>query len=181
MDSLRSLALELDLPERTVRRAAREGLIRGERTGERGFRTTLREREYLRRHWPLLSGLREALRTEPSVAMAVLYGSHANGTETESSDIDLLVDLRSNDPRRLTDISRRLTDSIGRDVHPVRLEDADSSASLFLDVLRDGRVLVDREGRWEKLRGREPALRRRARAEPSLDEVADGLLDGESL
>lgn len=93
MVSLRRLAIELSIPERTVRRAAREGLIRGERVSPRRFRTTLREEIYLRTHWMLLRALREAFRTEPNVELAVLFGSTARGDEYDGSDIDVLVVL----------------------------------------------------------------------------------------
>src|SRR6266508_1991 len=91
--SLRSLARHLEVPERTLRRAASEGLIHGRRISERRYETSLREEAYLRRHWPLLRALREALRTEPNVRLAVLFGSQATGRATESSDLDLLVVL----------------------------------------------------------------------------------------
>ena len=44
--SLRNLAQHLDVPERTLRRAAAEGLIRGERTSPRRFRASLREEAF---------------------------------------------------------------------------------------------------------------------------------------
>ena len=81
--SLRSLARYIDVPERTLRRVAAEGLIHGRRTSARRFETSLREEAYLRRHWPLLSELRDALRTEPNVRLAVLFGSQATGQGTE--------------------------------------------------------------------------------------------------
>jgi predicted nucleotidyltransferase len=93
-DFIRSLARQIGVPERTLRRAAGQGLIRGERLSERRFRTTLREEAYLRRHWPLLSALRGALRTEPDLRLAVLFGSLATGNGAERSDVDLLVSLR---------------------------------------------------------------------------------------
>jgi len=90
-DSLRTLARHLDVPERTLRRAAAEGLVRGTRTSARRYETSLREEAYLRRHWPLLRALRDALRTEPNIRLAVLFGSQATGRTTERSDVDLLV------------------------------------------------------------------------------------------
>lgn len=60
MQSLRRLAGELSIP-RTLRRAAAEGLVRGERVSRRRFQITLQEAEYLRTHWVLLRGLRAAL------------------------------------------------------------------------------------------------------------------------
>ena len=57
-DSLRALARYLEVPERTLRRAAAQGLVHGERLSERRFKTSLREESYLRSHWGLLSALR---------------------------------------------------------------------------------------------------------------------------
>ena len=119
-DSLRVLARHLDLPERTLRRAASQGLIRGQRLSERRFRTTLREEAYLRSHWPLLSALRAALRTEPNVRLAVLFGSVATGAEGEGSDVDLLVALRDPSAAGLAALAARLSDRVGRDVQLVR-------------------------------------------------------------
>ena len=44
--------------------------------------------------WSLLSALRRALRTEPNVRLAVVYGSFARGDDVSDSDLDLLVSLR---------------------------------------------------------------------------------------
>jgi hypothetical protein len=91
--SLRSLARLLDVPERTLRRAAAEGMVHGQRVSKRRYETSLREETYLREHWTLLRALRAALRTEPNVRLAVLFGSIATGRESEQSDLDLLVVL----------------------------------------------------------------------------------------
>lgn len=175
MESLRSLAMELGVPERTLRRAAGEGLVHGERVTPRKFRTTLRERDYLRRQWPLLRRLRSLLRTEPNVSLAVLFGSEAEGTAGPRSDLDLLVELREDDVKRLADLSGRLSRTLRRDVQTVRLSDAQDSPALFADILAGGRVLVDREGTWPRLKAKETSVRRRAAREPSLEEVAANL------
>jgi hypothetical protein len=48
-------------------------------------------------------------------------------------------------------------------VDVVRLEDAQSEPSFLADLIADGRVLVDREELWPRLRSREPSLRRAGR------------------
>lgn len=175
-DSLRALARHLDVPERTLRRAAAEGLLRGRRVSERRYETTLREEAYLREHWPVLRTLRAALRTEPNVRLAVLFGSFAVGQESERSDLDLLVVLRDPAAMAVAALAQRLTDRAGRDVQLVRAQDAKRSPGLMLDVLTQGRVLVDRDRLWPALKREESVWRRRATAaETSLDEAMPDL------
>ena len=69
------------------------------------------------------------------------------------------------DLERVVELSAKLTAATGRRVDVVRLEDAESEPSFLADVIADGRVLVDREGLWPRLRGREPSLRRAGRRE----------------
>jgi predicted nucleotidyltransferase len=164
-DSLRTLARHLDVPERTLRRAAAEGLLHGRRVSERRYKTTLREEAYLREHWPVLRGLRAALRTEPNARLAVLFGSFAVGQETEGSDIDLLVGLRNGGAGAVAALAQRLSDRLGRDVQLVRVEEAERSGALMSDVLSNGRVLIDRDGLWAGIRAGERGWRRRAAEE----------------
>jgi predicted nucleotidyltransferase len=153
--SLRTLARHLDVPERTLRRAAAEELIRGRRTRPRRFETSL---------WPLLRELRAALRTEPNVRLAVLFGSQATGAGVERSDVDVLVVLGDPSAARVAELAGRLEPRLGRDVQLVRLQDAERTPSLMVDVLEHGRVLVDRDGRWARVRSRAGMWRRRAAA-----------------
>ncbi len=124
---------------------------------------SLSEREYVRRSWKVLSALRAALRTEHNVRFALLFGSVARGTSAPGSDVDVLVTLRDGRLERVVELSAKLTDATGRRVDVVRLEDAESEPSFLADVIADGRVLVDREGLWPRLRSREPSLRRTGR------------------
>lgn len=169
MDSLAQTAAALSIPERTLRRAAHEGLIRGERISPRRFRVTLREEAYLRSHWQLLRALRRALRTEPNVRLAVLFGSTATGDDHEHSDIDLLVVLEDPAVSRLAELAQRLSRHTARDVQLVRLAEAEKSPLLMNDAINQGRVLVDREDRWSPLRQSAKKWQRRAgRAEHPL-------------
>jgi predicted nucleotidyltransferase len=169
-DSLRTLARHLDVPERTLRRAAAEGLVHGRRLSERRYTTSLREEAYLREHWPLLRELRAALRTEPNVRLAVLFGSVAVGQEAAGSDIDLLVGLRDGSAGAVAALAQRLSDRLGREVQLVRVEEAERSPRLMIDVLRQGRVLVDREQLWATLKSRERGWQRAAAADASLED-----------
>lgn len=174
-DSLRALARYLEVPERTLRRAAAQGLIHGERLSERRFKTSLREESYLRSHWGLLSDLRRALRTEPNVRLAVLFGSLATGEGSESSDVDLLVSLRDETAGALAALSARLSERIGRDIQLVRVQEAERSPTLMLDALDHGRVLADRDEVWPRLRAGERRWRRRASEQESLEDALQDL------
>ncbi|MBV8734308.1 MAG: nucleotidyltransferase domain-containing protein [Solirubrobacterales bacterium] len=123
----------------------------------------LSERQYVRRSWKLLSALRTALRTEHNVRLALLFGSAARGTAAPGSDVDVLVALRDPGLERVVELSTKLSAATGRRVDVIRLEDAQSEPSFLADVIADGRVLVDREGLWPRLRRREPTLRREGR------------------
>ncbi|MDQ6775269.1 MAG: nucleotidyltransferase domain-containing protein [Actinomycetota bacterium] len=163
MTELAILAREVGVHERTLRRAVAEGSLRGVRPTPRTLDISLSEREYVRRTWKLLSALRAALRTEHNVRFALLFGSAAKGTSVAGSDVDVLVVLRDPDLERVVELSAKLTAATGRRVDVVRLEDAELEPLFLADVITDGRVLVDREGLWRQLRGREPSLRRVAR------------------
>ncbi len=112
--SLRSLARLLEVPERTLRRAAAEGMVHGRRVSERRYETTLREEMYLREHWPLLRTLRAGLRTEPNVRLAVLFGTISTGLESERSDLDLLVVLGDQTAGAVAALAQRLSDRVVR-------------------------------------------------------------------
>jgi predicted nucleotidyltransferase len=179
MVPLSRTASELSIPERTLRRAAFEGLVHGERVSPRRFRITFREEAYLRSHWELLRALRTALRTEPNVRLAVLFGSTASGSDSELSDIDVLVVLHDPSVGRLAELSERLSRRTGREMQLVRLTEAQTSPVLMVDVIDHGRVLVDRDDLWSGL-GKEAARwRRLARSveRSSAAEIDEGDID----
>jgi predicted nucleotidyltransferase len=161
--ALALLADEVGANERTLRRAIAEGTLRGIRRSPRKLDVPLAERQYIRRSWSVLAGLREALRTEHNVRFALLFGSTAAGTDTDASDIDVLVALRDGSLERVADLNAKLSAVVGRPVDVVRLEDAEAEPSFLADVLAYGRVLVDRGEHWPRLRRREAELDRRGR------------------
>jgi predicted nucleotidyltransferase len=164
MGAIQELAADLDVQERTLRRAVSQGAFRASRIGPRRLALAPGERNYLRGHWPLLSELRRALRTEHSVRLAVLYGSLARGDEDGGSDLDLLVSFVSDRPSAAFKLAGRLERVSGRRVDLARLERVEAEAPLLLDrVLDEGRVLIDRDGQWDRLRERRSAIRARAR------------------
>lgn len=165
MTALGLLAEELGVSERTLRRAVDEGTLRANRPTPRTLELALAERRYARRAWPLIATLRESVRTERNVRFAMLFGSAATGTAQPTSDVDLLVDLGEGGLERLVDLSRMLTTDAGRPVDLVRLSDAERDPAFLAAVLAHGRVLVDREARWPRLRERENTIGREARAQ----------------
>jgi predicted nucleotidyltransferase len=163
MTELGSLAKEIGVSERTLRRAANEGALRTRRPTPRRLEISQAEKAYARRSWPLLSELRRVLRTEPNVRFALLFGSTARGEDTETSDIDLLVEMRDSSLVRLIDLELKLVPLLGRNVDLLSLTDVESNPLLFADALREGRVIVDREDRWAELHSQTARWERRAR------------------
>jgi predicted nucleotidyltransferase len=161
--ALPELAAELETTDRTLRRALRQGLVNARRPSPRTVDVSLAERTYLRRAWPLLRGLREALRTEPTVSLAVLFGSRARGDYSAGSDVDLLVGLR--DEANARHVASRLSEKLGLRVQLVSLEDARRAPLLLREVLREGRVLIDRDREWRSLLREKEQVERAARRE----------------
>lgn len=117
----------------------------------------------MRSHWPLVGSLRAMLRTEQSVALAVLFGSHARGDEMAGvSDVDLLIMLRSAGPGALDGLRARLIKRLHLKVQLVPLEAAERDPQLLEEIVRDGRPLIDRQGTWARLQAERGAIHRRA-------------------
>jgi predicted nucleotidyltransferase len=165
---LQELADSLQVNERTLRRAWALGTLRGTRTTPYRLELPVAERIYLHRHWPILGSLRGALRTEPGVSMAVVFGSVARGDDHAESDVDLLVALRDPGLHPRVALAERLRKRTGLKLEVVALEDALRRPSLMVEVLRDGRVLVDRDGRWPELRTQSKHIGTQARHDRKL-------------
>jgi predicted nucleotidyltransferase len=173
MTVLQEVAEQIGAHERTLRRGLADGLLRGHRPTARTVELAAGEVTYLRAYWPLLSALREALRPERNVRLAVLIGSAARGTLRESSDVDVLVELADPNWRMHDRLRERLGSAAGRPVDLVAVEAALEDPLLLDAALREGRVLVDRDERWPRLLARHPqAGREAARA---ADELRDEL------
>jgi predicted nucleotidyltransferase len=132
----------------------------------------IQERAYLQANWPLLAGLREALRTEPSVRAAILFGSYARGDQHLLSDVDILVQAQPETPMR--GIANRLRERFDMSFHLIALEDAEMAPLLLSEIVGEGRVLVDRIQLWPRLtadRGRieRAAGRERKRIDAELE------------
>lgn len=95
--------------------------------------------------------------------LAVVYGSVARGDDTSDSDLDLLVLLAEDQPDAAVKLAVRLERRLGRKVDVARLNRIERSSPLLLvQVLRDGRVVLDREAQWPSLVARSAEIARRA-------------------
>jgi predicted nucleotidyltransferase len=168
--ALPRIALQLDADERTLRRAVERGAIRARRPSPRALELAPGELAYLRSHWPVLSTLTQALRHDPNVELAVLYGSAARGDEHRGSDVDVLASFRSDDDGAPSRLARRLEEAIGKPVDVARLSRVRRQAPLLLlAAIDDGRVLVDRNGSWPRLRNQRETIARAARRQRQRD------------
>jgi predicted nucleotidyltransferase len=160
---LAELAESLAVNERTLRRAWTQGTVRGERVTPYKLSIPAEERAYLRRHWSTIAHLRGLLRTEPNVSLAVVFGSVARGDDQAGSDVDVLVDLRHSGLRNRVALTERLRRRTVLPLEVVTLEDAMRRPALIAEIVRDGRVLVDRDGQWRGMQARADRLDARAR------------------
>lgn len=163
MTELELLADQIGANERTLRRALNQGMLQAERPTPRKLKISVAEKRYLRRSWKLLASLRAMLRTEQNVRFALLFGSAARGDDSAASDIDLLVEMHDASLARIADLEAKLEALTDRRVDILRLDDARQSNQMLAQALAEGRVIVDREGRWPQLRNEAKALQRRAR------------------
>jgi predicted nucleotidyltransferase len=140
--------------ERTLRRYIDGGLLRGRRVAGGDLELSHAEEAYLQGHWMLISKLMGALRTERGVRLAVLFGSAATGEDTPVSDVDLLMVHRHPEWSTQAGLRMRLRRALGVPVDIVMLEQVEAQPSLLADVLREGRVLIDRDELWNALQQR---------------------------
>lgn len=162
MTELELLAEQLNVSERTLRRAVNQGVLRATRPSPRRLEIPVAEKQYVRRAWPLLALLRAALRTESNVRFALLFGSAARGEDSPHSDVDLLIGLRDGSLDRVADLGAKLERLTDCRVDLVSLEGAKTTPGLLAEATAEGRPLVDRDAIWPALYRREEDLRREA-------------------
>ncbi len=71
--------------------------------------------------------------------------------------------MRDSSLVRVVDLELKLEGLLEREVDVLSVEDAEAGPLLFAEALREGRVIVDREGRWAELGSQAEKLARRAR------------------
>lgn len=162
MKDLALLAEQLDVSERTLRRAVNQGVLRADRRSPRRLKMPVGESLYARQAWPLLASIREALRTEANVRFALLFGSAARGEDNPRSDVDLLVRMQDDRLERVADLSAKLEGATGQRVDVVAIGSAEAAPGFLAEAIADGRVLADRDEFWPELSAQEGALRRKA-------------------
>jgi predicted nucleotidyltransferase len=119
------------------------------------------EREWLIGHWQLIRDLRGALRNEPEVRGAWIFGSVALGTDDAHSDLDLVVDLVLPNLHTLRSVQRRLEAKLNRAVDLYSLKDLQANPDVLLPLLEVARPVIDRVGWWHSLGRHKRALRAR--------------------
>jgi predicted nucleotidyltransferase len=183
MPPVQELAAAIGAPERTLRRAIEARTIRSRRPTPRTLVLDDDERDYVQRNWGFLQTLREIMRTEPNVKLAILFGSTARGDAGARSDIDLLVDWKDRARARPGALLAKLEDATGRRVDLIRWEEARKSPLLVDQLLAEGRVIVDRGYVWPRLLAERDTIVARARrherrlareAETALEELGVG-------
>jgi len=158
-----ALARELGTTDRTLRRLADTGTLKVSRRAGRHRVVRPGEEAYLRSHWTLLNDLRVALRTEPAVRMAVLFGSVALGDDHPGSDLDLLVDLGDAATlRQRWGLRRRLSQKTGREIDLFVLDDLRPQPEILSPILDAARPIIDRHAGWPELLAQRGSLKRRA-------------------
>jgi predicted nucleotidyltransferase len=156
---LPTVALDVGIPERTLRRAVQRGTVHARRSGPRQIELRTGEEAYLLESWSLVSAIAETLRTERNVRLAVLFGSAARGDAQEGSDVDILVSLAEERPMYIARLTVRLRQALGREVDVLSLRQLREHEPAVLGaVMRDGRPVIDRDGVWPTLIGDRKAV-----------------------
>lgn len=158
---LPDVAREVGIPERTLRRAVQRGTVRCRRLGPRRVELDTPERAYVRRSWPVISAVAEALRTERNVRLAAIFGSVARGEAGADSDVDVLVALAESRPMFSQHLSTRLEALLGCEVDVLSLAGLrERDPTLLSTVLHEGRPVIDRDGLWNRLLAEREAIDR---------------------
>ena len=78
----------------------------------------------------------------------------------------------------MNQIAARLKDKLDHEVQLVNMKFVESSPQLMVNILEEGRVLVDRDRQWATLRGSLESWRTRASDDETLESSLESWLDG---
>jgi hypothetical protein len=160
MSAWSSVAAEVGVHERTLRRGHRTGWVRARRVSSRLWNIPPGEAAYLVRHWTLLADLREVLRTDHYTRLAVLTGPAA---EREYDGVATPVVLAWLPPRPLiaSRLGSALSGHAGRHVNVLCLDEDvfDRHGLELATAARRGRVLHDPARDWGTWKARARILR----------------------
>jgi len=92
----------------------------------------------------------------------MLFGSVAKGTDTLSSDVDLILDLDTEDQMVIRRLRRRLSEKLGWRVDVFLLSDLEAEPESLVSILAAARPVVDRSGVWSRLSQQRRLLLQRA-------------------
>jgi hypothetical protein len=142
----------------------RVGLIRGAKQSPRVVRVYHHEPAYMSIWWPVLSALRQELRTAPDVHLAALFGRPAVALDP-CGDEPLMVYLELPADRylRSKEVGERLERAAARPVTFVHarlrhMSPNDIPPPWLLDLVRHGRPIVNRSRHWASLRNQRRCL-----------------------
>jgi predicted nucleotidyltransferase len=173
MTELNLLAAEIGVNGRTLRRAGNRQTIQWTRRSPRAITVSTQEYDYIRRHWKLLERALQVLRTRPA-SVWPCFSAASRFDEDTASDVDVLVRVRGG--WREQERPRSPSSALGHQVQLVALDQA--PPLLLADVLREGRVLADRDGDWALLSRRSRSIARAARDDDArLEDAAWETLD----
>jgi len=87
--------------------------------------------------------LREALKSEPGLKFAFIYGSYAKGTERQGSDIDVML-VGDAKPEKISMLFRSLEKSLGREINCTIYPEAEfaKGKGFIKSVLKDRKVML---------------------------------------
>ena len=81
------------------------------------------------------------------VYRAVLFGSYANGKATESSDIDIVIDSRSELLNiHFYGVLEEITETLGKKVDLFEIAEIKQNSPIYREIQNEGVLLYDRQG-----------------------------------
>ena len=96
----------------------------------------------------LILKLREALSSEQNIEFGYLFGSYADGTQSDRSDVDLALYLNDASFNKQLDIHAKISRVIAKEIDLTVLNTA-KNLYLLDDIFKKGQVIKDSEERLD--------------------------------